>query len=258
MRKERKRSRHSGYQNMTTKQKKSLCIISLFCLFPANVYATETVKIINGASDQMFTILKGIGAIIAIVGIMKMLMAYESDNGESRSQAILTMVTGFVLFGFETLYNSLNLAASTDTDATIDKILDLVFEWGKYVGVILLFYAVYKFSISQKNEDGEAKSKATISVAVSLALLCLKSIWTAIGGDTESPSPEVMIGGIVGLVCSVIQYAGAATALFAVGQFGSSLNDTDGGKKSTATMSLITGILMVVVPFIVKKIVGIE
>lgn len=243
---------------MTWKQKKLLYIISLFCLSPINVYATETVKIINGASEQMFTMLKGIGAIIAIIGIMKLLMAYESDNGEARGQSVLMMVTGFVLFGFETLYNSLDLAASTDTDATIDNVLNLIFEWGKYVGVILLFYSVYKFSISQKNEDGEAKSKATISIAVSLALLCLKSIWTAIGGDAESPSPEVMIGGIVGLICSVIQYTGAATALFAIGQFGYSLNDTDGGKKNTATISLITGILMVAVPFVVKKIVGIE
>ena len=74
-------------------------------------------------------------------------------------------------------------------------------------------------------------------------------------GDVSVPT---MMGNVLNLVCSVVQFAGAGFALWGIFSFGAAHSNNDPDKQSKATNTIIGGVIAIVAPFVLKALLGIQ
>lgn len=72
-------------------------------------YADTTTGVMNKIKDLVYKIFKYIGFILVIWGVGQLILAFKNEDSDSKSRAIMSIVSGVALFGFETLANSLDL-----------------------------------------------------------------------------------------------------------------------------------------------------
>lgn len=72
-------------------------------------YADTTTGVMNKIKDLVYKIFKYIGFILVIWGVGQLILAFKNEDSDSKSRAIMSIVAGAALFGFETLANSLDL-----------------------------------------------------------------------------------------------------------------------------------------------------
>lgn len=71
-------------------------------------------------------------------------------------------------------------------------------------------------------------------------------------------SITTMLGNVVNLVCTIVQFAGAGFTLWGIFSFATAHSNNDPDKQSKATNTIIGGIIAIVAPFVLKALLGIE
>lgn len=68
-------------------------------------------------------------------------------------------------------------AAGNAADAAITKIIDIVFQIFKYIGIVLALWGAGSLILAFKNEDADSKTRAIMSLVVGISLVALEALF---------------------------------------------------------------------------------
>jgi len=103
----------------------------------------------------------------------------KSKEKVKKARNAITVGLGTVALSTSTAYAALGDGLNADT--TMKNIIGQVLNIVRYVGVLLLVWAVIQLVLAFKNEDGDSKSRAAMMVGIALVLIGMKSVLQAIG-----------------------------------------------------------------------------
>lgn len=82
---------------------------------------------------------------------------------------------------------------AVDTKSIIGRVVGLITSIAMYIGIVLLAWGIVQLVLAFKNEDADSKSRAIMLIVVSVALIGLKPILTAILNGTGVTPTDVNI-----------------------------------------------------------------
>lgn len=72
-------------------------------------HADTTSTVMSKVVDKIYEIFKYVGLVLAIWGVGQLVLAFKNEDADSKSRAIMCIVSGVVLFGFESFTKGLGL-----------------------------------------------------------------------------------------------------------------------------------------------------
>lgn len=145
---------------------------------PTN-YATPSMAATD-ALDFFSTWILRIGGIIAFIGALKFALSIKNDDSKETLQALLIMVSGFMIVS---AMNDLSIfkiptGAYTDAAATLEfqSIMKFIGKWARRVGAVGMFIGATMFGFSIKDNNAaakvtSAKTMAAGAIAMSVSFL---------------------------------------------------------------------------------------
>lgn len=87
-----------AYERARSVYRVSVLAASIACFAIVPAFAADPLTAINNLSDFIFSIIKGVGVIIAGWGIVQFAMAIQSHDPSQRTQGILCILGGLLIF----------------------------------------------------------------------------------------------------------------------------------------------------------------
>lgn len=104
----------------------------------------------------------------------KMLISKKQEQ-RNRNTLFASFVAA-VLAGAAQVMPVLCLNTNVSPDSIITSVVGVISTIAIYVGVVLLFWGIFQLILSFKNDDAEAKSRATTLLVVAISLIGIKTI----------------------------------------------------------------------------------
>ena len=80
------------------------------CNFVAMPKAASAEGIVKKLGDEVFNIFKYIAYILAIWGVGMLIMSFKNEDADSKSRAIMLLVSAVILFSLKTIFNKLGIS----------------------------------------------------------------------------------------------------------------------------------------------------
>ena len=113
----------------------------------------------------------------------KMLISKKQE--QRNRNTLFASLAAAVLAGAAQVMPVLCLNTNINPDSIITSVVSVITTIAVYVGVVLLFWGIFQLILSFKNDDAEAKSRATTLLVTTICLIGIKVIagpvMTAIG-----------------------------------------------------------------------------
>lgn len=153
-----------------------ICMVVLADILPS-VPAGTPGELAQGAIDFFSTWIGRVGGVIAIVGAVKFALSIKSDDPKEQLQAVLIMVSGFMiqsaigagLFNVPATYTN---AAAT---AEFHSILRFIGKWIRRVGALGFFIGAVSFGFAVKDHNATAKITGAKTMAAGAMAMALSS-----------------------------------------------------------------------------------
>lgn len=101
----------------------------------------------------------------------------------------ISMMSTYALFALFILANTFVPAAAADFTSVVKGIIDFIGKLFVVIGIILLAYSVGQLILAFKNEDADAKTRATTQLVVAAALIAVPQMISAL--ELESLIPKI-------------------------------------------------------------------
>lgn len=155
--------------------KKLLFSIILVKLFIPNVVAlagtADDINSIDGAAQlvNFFNIwVKGVGALLLMVGYADMFLSMASEHEENKSKALKTICVGFLLI---ISYSFICTICDISSYNAFEVILSVVGLFLKFIGAMSALRGSYMFVMSTRDQNGDAREKSIKLVGGGLATI---------------------------------------------------------------------------------------
>lgn len=123
-----------------------------------------------------------IGGLIAFIGAIKLGLSLRSDDAREQVQAVLIMVSGFMIQAAISDLNIFNMpAVYTDANATAEfqAILRFIGRWMRRVGMLAMFLGAASFAHAIKDHDPASKVSGLKTMAAGGVTAAVSAIlWT--------------------------------------------------------------------------------
>lgn len=131
-------------------------------------------EIAQNGIDFFSTWIARTGGLIAFIGAIKFALSIKSDDAKEQLQAVLIMVSGFMIVSAVRDLSIFDIPSSYSTTAAnkeFSAILTFIGKWTRRVGALALFIGslMFGFSVKDNNAGGKITSLKTVS-AGSLAM----------------------------------------------------------------------------------------
>lgn len=80
------------------------------CSFITTPKAASAEGIVKNLGDEVFNIFKYIAYILAIWGVGMLIMSFKNEDADSKSRAIMLLVSAVILFSLKTIFNKLGIS----------------------------------------------------------------------------------------------------------------------------------------------------
>jgi hypothetical protein len=117
-----------------------------------------------GAVTFFTTWISRLGGLVAFVGAVKFALSIKSDDAREQIQAVLTMVSGFMIVSAVNNLNIFNFGA-LGADAEFLAIMNFIGAWVGRVGALTLFIGSLMFGFSLKDNNAPLKVTALKTIS---------------------------------------------------------------------------------------------
>ena len=161
----------------TDKKKEVLFkMFTLLSVLPAPPGGTPA-ELAQDGIDFFSTWIGRIGGIVAIVGALKFALAIKDDNDDGKMQAVLIMVSGFMI---QSALNAglLNIPATyTESVATAEfmSIMYFISKWIRRVGALGFFVGALSFGFAVKDNNAVTKVTGLKTMAAGATAMALSA-----------------------------------------------------------------------------------
>lgn len=108
------------------------------------------------------------GGMVAFVGAIKFALSVKSDDAKEQLQAVLTMISGFMIqaaVGNLDIFAMPAIYSQAAADAEFKAIMDFIGSWIGRVGALAAFIGAIMFGLSVRNNDAGQKVGALKTIA---------------------------------------------------------------------------------------------
>ena len=120
-----------------------------------------------------------IGGIVAFIGAIKFALSIRSDDGKEQIQALLTLVSGFMIqaaVGDLSIFNIPAKYSVAASNAEFKSILNFVGGWMKRVGAVASFIGAAMFGLSIKDHNAGQKVLAMKTFAAGAIVISVAAM----------------------------------------------------------------------------------
>lgn len=157
-------------------------IITLMNILPDVPTGTPS-DLAQGAFNFFNVWFNRIGAVIAIIGALKFALSIKSDDSKEQIQAVLIMVSGFMIQGaaHAGLFNV--PATYTDAAATAEflSLLKYIGKWMRRVGALGFFIGAISFAFAVKENNATTKITGLKTMAAGALAMALSATSVLLG-----------------------------------------------------------------------------
>lgn len=90
------------------------------------------------------------------------------------------MTTASAAIVSATALSPVAFAADSEMDSIIRSVVSVIFDIFRYIGILLLAWAIGMLVLAFKNEDADSKSRSMMMMVVSVALIGIKTLFQSI------------------------------------------------------------------------------
>lgn len=192
-----------------------------------------------------------VGAIVAVVGIIKLMLSLADQNAVSKQQSSLLIGVGIFFLSVSTIVNELNIAGAASgangqnqIGATIINIIGKMLSWS---GALLVVVAIIMLILSIAQEQAESKAEAARLLGVGIGLLSVTAITSLlsakVSGGALAATDVVDIG--INFLMRASTYIGGGLVIMAVWHLVNSIREEDAKEKSVAIRFAMAGIALI-------------
>lgn len=223
-------------------------------LFIRAVAISPTSYSFQSATNSLNNILTGagkaVGAIIAVVGLVKLMLSLADQNAVSKQQSSMLIGVGIFFLSISVIVSELNIvgnaastAGATNIAKTIISILGKMLTWS---GALLCSVATVMLTLSIAQEQAEQKAEASKLLGTGIGLLSISSAASAIAGWIGSPTAANGVTNIIiAFIGKVATYIGGGLIIMAAFHLVQSIREEDSREKATAIRFFMAGIGLV-------------
>lgn len=106
--------------------------------------------------DFFSTWIARIGGIVAFIGAIKFALSIKSDDAREQLQAVLVMVSGFMIMAAVRNLGLFSLA-TMDADIIFNSVTDFIGTWTRRVGALAVMLGAVMFGFAIKDENAGNK-----------------------------------------------------------------------------------------------------
>ncbi len=108
------------------------------------------------------------GGLVAFIGAIKFALSIKSDDAKEQLQAVLTMISGFMIqaaVGNIDIFQMPAVYTQAAADAEFRAILDFIGSWARRVGALAAFLGAVLFGFAVKDNNAGQKVTALKTIA---------------------------------------------------------------------------------------------
>lgn len=125
-------------------------------------------EIVQNGIDFFSTWIARAGGLIAFIGTIKFALSIKSDDAKEQLQAVLVMISGFMIVSAIRDLSVFNIPDSYSIDTANNEfsaILTFIGKWTRRVGALAFFIGtvMFGFSVKDNNAGGKITSLKTVS-----------------------------------------------------------------------------------------------
>lgn len=102
--------------------------------------------------------------------LTKMKKFFQEKKKTIKSVAVPSCVAAAIACTTSTVF-------AVTPEQIIGKLLDGLFDIAKWIGIVLLVWGVISLILALKNEDADSKTRAIMTLAVAIGLICLGALF---------------------------------------------------------------------------------
>jgi hypothetical protein len=162
-----------------------------------------------------------VGAIIVVASIIKLILAFTSEQPNEKQRAAAMFGIGITLMSLSVIIDTLTLTETTTARDVLFDAIEILGHAASYVGVILVLYGIYEYIKSILDENALAKATGTEMTAIGIALMGITNTLTSIASSLFSRGKSgsgmldstmaagIMVKKVTSLLADISTYVGA-------------------------------------------------
>lgn len=181
-----------------------------------------------------------VGAIIATVGLIKLMLSLADENSVGKQQASLLVGVGVLFLSLSAVVSELDISsaagASGGQNILAGRIILILGKMLSWSGAVLCAVAVLMLIMSIANEQAEQKAGATKLLGCGIGLLSLNAAARVLAAYIQSSSAtaNIVVELIVSFLARVSTYIGGALLLMAIWHFILSIREESSKDREVA------------------------
>lgn len=211
----------------------------------ANITVTTGAKSVDGINKILIGIGTGVGAVLIVIAVIKLVMAISSEQAAGKSQAGMMLGTGVFFMSMAAVVNSLgiNNLSNQTADQMAKNVITIICTLCTYAGGAFAIIGILDLILSIVNEQPEGKANAAKFLGGAAGLLAANALGTTIkghiGGTTDANSIVKDVGSFLGKTAS---YIGAVFVLMGIWYLINSIRQEESRERDVAIRFFIAGI----------------
>ena len=192
---------------------------------------------------------KAVGAIICVVGVVKLVMSLADQNAVGKQQASLLIGVGSVFASISLIVKELDIAGAAGSTnganaigASVINILGAMVSWA---GAVLAVVGVFMLIMSLVQEQPEQKAEATKFLGVSIGLISISNMTRMFAINMTAVTAERARLIVVTYITKISTWVGGFMVLMAVWHFVMSIREEDSREKTIAIRFAMAGIALI-------------
>ena len=219
-------------------------------------------KAADSFNYTLITLLKAAGVIVAIIGVVRFLLAMAEPMPMGKTTAMSMIVLGLLMAGgIDILQTAIESSRGKTPEAQATPVLNIMVKGLMWPGIMMVVIGIIKNITAIMGERPEEKAEAGKIAGAGIAFISLSFIVDGLKLAAFTQEGVAAANGMGGFIIGhvlipVAIIMGAIIIIFSALKYEEAYKDESASEKSRATLSLTAGVLLVTISPILKMAFG--
>lgn len=215
-----------------------------------NIIIGDPATKINDLNSFFTTAGIGVGVVLLVVGVIKLIMSLIDENPKGKMDASIFIGISAFFLGMSTVVETFKVDSTTTVTNVTEKILTIIADICQYAGFALFVVTILLLIMAFAQEQPESMAKASTSAAVALGLTTVSSLIDVVkeqvfpsiesGADAAGSITDI----VVSFISSTVGYVGITLVPLGVFKLIYSIRSEDTQERNTAIKILAVGVTL--------------